>query len=159
MAREYDVESMMGNDYEFELSPEILAFEMSMDFADQVIRRCDEIGIGLNELASRMNVSASTLSEKLNGQNLTLKSIASMAIALSCDVVAPELVVDTTIKYSMNDKKWSFSEVPMSPDQAMGYAPISFSPKCGECSGTKVNKGVSPKSSYQFKNNYRKAAA
>lgn len=93
MARKYDIEATLGADFEFELTPELLAYELSMDFSNQIIKRCTEMNVSLGEFASRMGIGPSTLSEKLNGQNLTLKSIASMAIALGCDVSAPELMV------------------------------------------------------------------
>lgn len=102
MARKYDIEAVLGSDYEFELTPELLAYELSMDFSNQVIKRCAEAGVGLGELASLMGIGASTLSEKLNGQNLTLKSIASMAIALNCDVKAPELIVEPDVTCTMD---------------------------------------------------------
>lgn len=101
MARKYDIEAVLGSDYEFELTPELLAYELSMDFSNQVIKRCTEAGMGLGELASLMGIGASTLSEKLNGQNLTLKSIASMAIALNCDVKAPELILESEVTCTM----------------------------------------------------------
>jgi transcriptional regulator with XRE-family HTH domain len=94
MARKYDIESTLGPDFEFELTPEVLAYELSMDYANQVVKRCAETGTTLRELASRMGIGASTLSEKLNGQNLTLRSIAAMALALGCDVRAPEFIAD-----------------------------------------------------------------
>lgn len=74
------------------LTPEILAFELSIDFADQVIDECIKQGLSHVELAEILKIKPSTLSEKLNGQNLTLKSIASMALALDCDVKAPVLI-------------------------------------------------------------------
>ena len=78
--------------YDIDLTPEILAFELSMDFADQVIDECIRQGLSHVELAEILKIKPSTLSEKLNGQNLTLKSIASMALALDCDVKAPALI-------------------------------------------------------------------
>lgn len=78
--------------HDIDLTPEVLAFELSMDFADQVIDECIRQGLSHVELAEILKIKPSTLSEKLNGQNLTLKSIASMALALDCDVKAPALV-------------------------------------------------------------------
>lgn len=106
MARKYDIESTLGPDFEFELTPEVLAYELSMDYANQVVKHCAETGTTLRELASRMGIGASTLSEKLNGQNLTLRSIAAMALALGCDVRAPELIGDVQTTCSSIDS-WS----------------------------------------------------
>lgn len=92
MARRYDIAATLGDDFEFELTPDVLAYEISMEYSSQIVRRCSEVGITLTELAKRMNTSVSTLSEKLNGQNLTLKSVAALAIAVGCDVEAPALV-------------------------------------------------------------------
>ena len=116
MARNYDVESVLGLDFEFELTPEVLAYELSMDFSNQIIKRCAETGLGLGELASLMGIGASTLSEKLNGQNLTLKSMASMAIALGCDIKAPELIVEPEVACATSGS-WSlpFAKVSSEP--------------------------------------------
>ena len=75
-----------------ELTPEILAFYLSLDFSNQVIALCEEEGISQAQLAEMLKIGASTLSEKLNGQNMTLKSMASIALALDCDMEAPRLV-------------------------------------------------------------------
>ncbi|WP_039993579.1 helix-turn-helix domain-containing protein [Slackia sp. CM382] len=94
MARKYDIQAVFGSDFEFELTPDVLAYELSMDFSNQIIEQCAKVDMSLSELASLMEIRVSTLSEKLNGQNLTLRSIASMAIALGCDVKAPELIAE-----------------------------------------------------------------
>lgn len=119
MARNYDVESVLGSDFEFELTPEVLAYELSMDFSNQIIKRCAETGLGLGELASLMGIGASTLSEKLNGQNLTLKSMASMAIALGCDMKAPELIVEPEVACAM-DTSWSLPCIKISSEALSG---------------------------------------
>lgn len=91
MTRKYDMD-LLGEDYQLELTPELLAFEMSMEFSDQVVQRCSELGLSLGQLAEILGIGLPTLSEKLNGQNMTLKSMASIALALGCDAEAPELV-------------------------------------------------------------------
>jgi transcriptional regulator with XRE-family HTH domain len=100
MARKYDVAQMLGNDFEFELTPDALAYELSMDFANQVVKPCDKMDLSLTDLSNLLGLSVSTLSEKLNGQNLTLKSIAALALALGCDVRAPELIPNSDAKCS-----------------------------------------------------------
>ena len=78
--------------HDIELTPAILAFELSIDFSDQVIDECIRQNISHAELASILGVKPATLSEKLNGSNLTLKSMASIALALDCDMKAPLLI-------------------------------------------------------------------
>ena len=69
-----------------------IAFEASMDFSNQVVAHCSEKNISFVDLAAKLGIKPSTLSEKLNGQNLTLKSMAAMALALDCKFEAPRLV-------------------------------------------------------------------
>jgi len=91
MKQHFDI-AILGKDFEFELSPELIAFEMSMDFSDQIIKRCSDLDVSLSELAKMLGKSVSNVSEKLNGQNMTLKSMAQMALVLGCDIEAPQLV-------------------------------------------------------------------
>lgn len=109
MARNYDT-SLFGENVGFQLTPDLLAFEMSLDFSSQVIELCEKKGLTLRELAKKIGIKESTLSEKLNGQNLTLKSIADFAIALDCDALAPTLFP--------NNKQKSF--VSLDPVQVKG---------------------------------------
>lgn len=92
MARKYDVNAVLGED--FVLTPEVLAYEISLDFSNQIILQCNRAGISLSEFASLLGINAHTLYERLNGENLTLENIAEMAIALGCDVKAPELIAE-----------------------------------------------------------------
>lgn len=78
--------------HDIDLTPEILAFELSMGFADQVILECSKRCISHADLANILGIKPATLSEKLNGSNLTLKSMASIALALDCDMKAPRLI-------------------------------------------------------------------
>lgn len=89
-------------DRDIDLSPDILAFELSIGFADQVIAECERIGLTQADLASKLGIKASTLSEKLNGQNLTLKSMAAMALALDCDMSMPMLIREEDSTRSRN---------------------------------------------------------
>lgn len=69
-----------------------IAFEASMDFSNQVVAHCSEKNMSFVDLATKLGIKPSTLSEKLNGQNLTLKSMAAIALALDCKFKAPRLV-------------------------------------------------------------------
>lgn len=157
MARNYDIEAVLGSDYEFELTPELLAYELSMDYSNQVLKRCAETGMSLGELASLMGIGASTLSEKLNGQNLTLKSIAAMAIALNCDVKAPELIVEPDVTCSM-DALWSVPFTMVSAEMPSGLS--SEWPKLDSVhlAESTFATDAKPAQSYQYNARFGKAA-
>ncbi|MGN0077946.1 MAG: helix-turn-helix domain-containing protein [Coriobacteriales bacterium] len=93
MTRDYTYVSLISSDTDEELTPELMAQELSRRFACSVVARCKELDITLLELARRCSISPSTLSEKLNGRNLTLKSMAAIAVALGSDVLGPELIL------------------------------------------------------------------
>lgn len=93
MTRDYTYVSLISSDTEEELTPELVAQELSRRFACSVVARCKELGITSLELARRCGICPSTLSEKLNGRNLTLKSMAAIAVALGSDVLGPELIL------------------------------------------------------------------
>lgn len=86
MARRYDIKAIFGEDFEFELTPEVLAHEVSMDFSNQIIIDCFKKGMTLYDLADKLGLPAECLSEKLNGENLTLEAMAAIAIALNKDI-------------------------------------------------------------------------
>lgn len=92
MTREYSFVSLRSEDPERSLSPDELYADMSACFSAQVHARCKELGITFTELAHRCGIKPPTLSEKLNGRNLTLKSMAAMAVALGCSISGPNLV-------------------------------------------------------------------
>ena len=92
MNKLYDEKQVFG---EIELplpTADEIAFEASMDFSNQVVAHCSEKGMSFVDLAAKLGIKPSTLSEKLNGQNLTLKSMAAMALALNCKFEAPRLI-------------------------------------------------------------------
>lgn len=92
MTREYTFISLRSEDPELLLSPDELYADMTSSFSSQVHARCKELGITFTELAHRCGIKPPTLSEKLNGRNLTLKSMAAMAVALGCSIEGPTLV-------------------------------------------------------------------
>lgn len=101
--------ALLSNPANFELTSETLAYDLSMDFSNQIVMECEKKGLSLSDYANKLGVGLSTLSEKLNGQNLTLKSIAAMALALGFDVEAPRLIeMDSTINASSK----CLSEIP-----------------------------------------------
>ena len=157
MPRKYDIEAVLGPDFEFELTPDVLAYELSMDFSNQVIKRCAETGLNLNELASLMGIGASTLSEKLNGQNLTLKSIASMAIALGCDVKAPELIPEPEVTCAM-DVTWSLPIAVLSTETPAGLNVEWPDVEAGHRAESTYVTDTKPAQSYQYTAIFGKAA-
>ena len=80
--RKYDVKALLGEDFEFELSPSVLAYEVAMDFSSQVVLYCDKNNIKLKK----------KLRKKLDGRNLTFLEAAEIAVALNCDLKCPRLV-------------------------------------------------------------------
>ena len=45
MARRYDVKAVLGEDFECKLTPDVLAYEVSMDFSNQIIIDCFKISL------------------------------------------------------------------------------------------------------------------
>lgn len=86
MSRRYDIKAIFGKDFEFELTPDVLAHEVSMDFSTQIIIDCFKKGMTLYDLEDKLGLSAECLSEKLNGENLTLEEMAAIAIACNKDI-------------------------------------------------------------------------
>lgn len=90
MTRDYDIESILG--VPFEETPETLAYDLSAQFSSQVSQRLDEAGMTLKELSEKMGVAQPSLCKMLGPKsNMTMKTVAKIALALDCDVAAPEL--------------------------------------------------------------------
>ena len=72
--------------------PDTLSYGLSGDFASQVMDELERQGITLAELARRMGIKQPTLCGMLRGtSNMTLKTMARMALALGCTLEAPRL--------------------------------------------------------------------
>ncbi len=111
---EFNNEKMIFGDMELPRpTADEIAFEASMDFSNQVVAHCSEKGMSFVDLAAKLGIRPSTLSEKLNGQNLTLKSMAAMALALNCKFEAPRLVDERSDSSSVR-----FYTVPMDQPQS-----------------------------------------
>ena len=90
MSRDYDVEAILG--IPVEETPETLAFDMAAQFSAQVSHVLDEKGMTLKELADAMGVAQPSLCKMLGPKsNVTMKTVAKIAIALGCDVEPPAL--------------------------------------------------------------------
>ena len=92
MVRSPEAEELFG--VELEETPDTLSYGLSGDFASQVMDELERQGITLAELARRMGIKQPTLCGMLRGtSNMTLKTIARMALALGCTLEAPRLVI------------------------------------------------------------------
>ena len=91
MARNYDIDSILG--FHFEETPETLGYDLSSKFSAQVSQALDEKGMSLKELAGKMGITQPSLCKMLGPKsNMTMKTIAKIAIALDMDVEAPRLL-------------------------------------------------------------------
>lgn len=90
MARSYDIDSILG--FHFEESPETLGYDLSSNFSAQVSRALDEKEMTLKELADRMGITQPSLCKMLGPKsNMTMKTVAKIALALGMEVEAPKL--------------------------------------------------------------------
>lgn len=92
MVRSPEAERLFGA--ELEETPDTLAYGLSGDFGSQIMDELERQGITLAELARRMGIKQPTLCGMLRGSsNMTLKTMARMALALGCTLKAPRLVL------------------------------------------------------------------
>ena len=90
MARDYDIEAILG--IPFEETPETMAYDMSAQFSAQVSAMLDEKSMSYKDLADRMDVAQSTLCKMLGpNSNMTMKTMAKIAMALECECSAPSI--------------------------------------------------------------------
>lgn len=90
MARDYDIEAILG--IPFEETPETMAYDMSAQFSAQVSAMLDEKSMSYKDLADRMDVAQSTLCKMLGPKsNMTMKTMAKIAMALECECSAPSI--------------------------------------------------------------------
>ena len=72
---------------EFEGDPDFEFDRVAIDIGEQIVARMEEQGMTQADLARAMGVSRARVSQILRGNdNLTLKSIVAVAIALDCRV-------------------------------------------------------------------------
>jgi len=73
--------------------PEYIASRIMIELSEQIVRRMEELGISQHELARRIGKKQPFISRLLNhGTNMTMRTLASLAIALDADIVPPRLV-------------------------------------------------------------------
>ena len=86
-------ERLMG--VEVEETPETMGFRLSAEFSTQVMAEVKRRGMMLKDLADSMGVSPGTLSGMLGAKsNMTMKTVARLAMALGCEVAAPVLTLE-----------------------------------------------------------------
>lgn len=131
-----DMERVFGA-YE-EPDDETLFLEMCDDFCVQVIFEMERQGLTVSELARRMGVAQSTLSQQLSGeQNLTAKTMDRIARALGCVLEAPRLVRPSEI---WSDAVPSVNGVALRTPASTFY---SRSPETASICGATVSRRVS----------------
>jgi transcriptional regulator with XRE-family HTH domain len=73
--------------------PEYLAAGIMIELSEQIVRRMEELGISQHELARRIGKKQPFISRLLNhGTNMTIRTLAALAIALDADIIPPRLV-------------------------------------------------------------------
>jgi transcriptional regulator with XRE-family HTH domain len=66
---------------------ELYAEELILDLTEQIVAAMKELGVNRTELAARMGVSKAFVTKLLRGNtNITLKTMASLARSLGCNV-------------------------------------------------------------------------
>ncbi|MGK2858975.1 MAG: helix-turn-helix domain-containing protein [Thermoanaerobaculia bacterium] len=67
--------------------PDYRAELLSIGVTEQIARAMDERGVNRTELARRLGVSKARVTNLLGGStNLTLRTLAAIAVALGCDI-------------------------------------------------------------------------
>lgn len=92
MITDKDVSEYIKEPFASIKSPELIAYDASLEFSASVAKILKDQDMTLKQLADLLGVKPPTLSEKLNGKtNLTLKSMAEIASVLDCDLTSPVL--------------------------------------------------------------------
>ena len=92
MAMKVDLNEFLGVEKTDDPTWEVMAAKMTLDLLADVFARMKELGIKQKDLAEAMDVSPAAVSKLLsNGSNPRFNTVAKLAEALGCDVVAPKL--------------------------------------------------------------------
>lgn len=87
MAMKVTLEELLGSDEIPKPSYENVAAKMALDFEASVFLRLKELGMKRKDLADLLNVSPAAISKSLSeDSNLTLKTMAKIAVALGCEI-------------------------------------------------------------------------
>lgn len=83
----------LGTEEVDEFTWELMAAKMTLDLLADVYARMKELGIKQKDLADALGVTPAAISKLLsNGSNPRFSTVAKLAEALGCDVVAPKLI-------------------------------------------------------------------
>lgn len=89
--RKEDFKRIFGID--LEETPDTLCYELSSQFGNQVLKELKKKNMTISDLARAIGVKPPTVTEWLSPDaNLTMKTVAKIALALNCDVLAPQLI-------------------------------------------------------------------
>lgn len=98
MTMKVTLEEFLGTEEAAAPAAETMTEKMTLDTLADVFSRMKKLGINQKQLAGKLSITASALSKLLsNGSNLRYSTVARLAAALDCDVVAPKLVPIETV--------------------------------------------------------------
>ncbi len=73
--------------------PEFVAAQLMIEVNEQIAQRMEELGVSQHELARRIGKKQPFISRLLNhGTNVTMRTLASLAIALNAVLTPPRLI-------------------------------------------------------------------
>lgn len=108
MAEKMSLEDFLGVDKLSSPSPNTVAFRAALDFEHEVTKKLNELGLSRKDLAKKMGISQPAVSKLLTkGTNLTLKSMAKVAVALGCCLSQIKLEDISNFSYLRTEKKQS----------------------------------------------------
>lgn len=104
-------------------TPETMGFRLSAEFSTQVMAEVKRRGMMLKDLADAMGVSPGTLSGMLGAKsNMTMKTVAKLAMALGCEATAPVLTIEVEAPKGSVIEYSSVREQPAKPIRLGGAA-------------------------------------
>lgn len=93
MAMKIDLNEFLGVEKADDPTAEVMTAKMTLDTLADVFMRMKDLGIRQKDLAEALGVTPAAVSKMLsNGSNPRFSTVAKVAEALGCDVVAPKLV-------------------------------------------------------------------
>lgn len=125
--REDDFERVFG--IPLDETPETLGYELSSQFGTQVLNELKRRGMTLSDLAAKAGVRPPTVSGWLSPEsNMTMRTVAKIAMALGCEVIPPQILEPGRILLSAESTEGL--PHPSNWDQFNGKV-IEFKPKFG----------------------------
>jgi len=70
---------------ELDNDPEFVAEYLALELAEQVLARLEQLGLSRADLARRLGVSPAYITKILRGANVSLATVAKIAVALRAD--------------------------------------------------------------------------